>query len=67
MYAVKCKSGKGGRGQDGYRPPAFDLGGPPHPPSPHSLCAKFANEPAEPILLLKRSPAWLGKSRTGKQ
>ena len=31
MYAVKCKSGKGGRGQDGYRPPAFDL-------CPFSVC-----------------------------
>ena len=31
MCAVKYKSGKGGRGQDGYRPPAFDIGPPHHP------------------------------------
>ena len=51
MYAVKYKSGKVGRGQDGYRPPAFDLGF-----SASPLCTKFATELSEPILLLKRSP-----------
>ena len=40
MYAVKCKSGKEGCGQDGYHPPAFDLG-PPHPPP--ILCVQIFN------------------------